>query len=154
MTRVFRRPFLWLDDLRASAEKGTTIAALDGVRGFAALIVLASHTSFLGMTGQGSIGVWVFFTLSGFLLSQPFLAQPEPSIDRYARFMFRRARRILPAYWVTVLLLYAPSTGFNWSETWSNLVMLKAWGHLWSVKQELVLYCLLPLLLALAPSTS
>jgi peptidoglycan/LPS O-acetylase OafA/YrhL len=52
------------------------------------------------------VGVTLFFTLSGFLLYRPFAAalvrgQPGPS---YAAYLRNRALRILPAYWVVLLL--------------------------------------------------
>jgi peptidoglycan/LPS O-acetylase OafA/YrhL len=53
-----------------------------------------------------AFGVILFFTLSGFLLYRPFAAavlrgQPLPALGTYLR---NRALRILPAYWVILLL--------------------------------------------------
>lgn len=41
---------------------GANLPILDGVRGLAVLIVLASHTSAFCMYGQGSLGVLLFFS--------------------------------------------------------------------------------------------
>jgi hypothetical protein len=71
--------------------------ALDGLRGVAILVVLAFHAGINGFVG-GYLGVDVFFTLSGFLIT--FLLVDEfrrtGRIDLSA-FWRRRARRILPA---------------------------------------------------------
>jgi peptidoglycan/LPS O-acetylase OafA/YrhL len=93
--------------------------ALTGLRGLAAAGVLAFHILLLAdvpeampaplawLCEQGWMGVDVFFTLSAFLLSLPFVrarefADPEPSLSDYWR---HRAWRILPAYWLQVAIL-------------------------------------------------
>ena len=53
------------------------ITSLDGLRGFAALLVIADHTDYIYFKGLGAIGVWIFFCLSGFLLSIPFVKKPS-----------------------------------------------------------------------------
>ncbi|WP_397535366.1 acyltransferase family protein [Roseateles sp.] len=62
-------------------------AALEGLRGMAALMVIASHASGLGLdlipglslTGIGKQGVYLFFALSAFLLTWQWLATwPAP----------------------------------------------------------------------------
>jgi peptidoglycan/LPS O-acetylase OafA/YrhL len=94
--------------------------ALTGLRGLAAAAVLIFHVHLLGgrpalpaplawLCEMGWSGVDVFFTLSAFLLALPFVetlerGEPEPSLRAYWR---HRAWRILPAYWVQVLLLFA-----------------------------------------------
>jgi len=86
------------------------IPALDGLRGFAALAVLFFHAGFAQARG-GSLGVDVFFVLSGFLITS--IAARE--IDATGgmdlrRFFERRARRLLPALilMVVVYLIAAP----------------------------------------------
>ncbi len=81
---------------------------LDGIRGAAALFVLLEHTwtPFLGM---GRTGVWLFFILSGYLLSQPFVKKPARIFDvKYLKqYMIRRLSRIMPMYYTTVLIMFA-----------------------------------------------
>jgi peptidoglycan/LPS O-acetylase OafA/YrhL len=93
------------------------LAALDGLRGLAALGIVVLHVwmfdhgdSHGGFDPQSAadmainelrLGVVLFFVLSGFLLYRPFLAaahgeRPFPALRSYAR---RRAARLLPAYW-------------------------------------------------------
>ena len=60
------------------------------------------------------IGVFIFFVLSGYLLSRPFLASytlgtPRPRIGRYAA---NRLLRIVPAFWV-VMAVY-----LTWDHAW------------------------------------
>lgn len=71
--------------------------ALDGVRAFAVVAVLLFHAGVPGFRG-GYLGVSVFFTLSGFLITSLLLSEHNASgtID-LAGFYARRLRRLLPA---------------------------------------------------------
>jgi peptidoglycan/LPS O-acetylase OafA/YrhL len=92
-------------------------AALDGLRALAALSVVAFHVWLYTspdptrptregfwnrLLFEGRIGLVLFFVLTGFLLFRP-------GLD-LRRYLVRRARRILPGYWVAlagaVLLLW------------------------------------------------
>jgi peptidoglycan/LPS O-acetylase OafA/YrhL len=71
--------------------------ALDGLRGVAVLMVLAFHGGAGWMTG-GYVGVSVFFTLSGFLITSVLLREHDRTGTISVRsFAARRARRLLPA---------------------------------------------------------
>ena len=79
-------------------------AALDGLRGFAVLLVLFFHGSFSWASG-GFLGVSLFFTLSGFLITRLLLADfRNHGRIRFAAFWERRARRLIPAALVAVAL--------------------------------------------------
>jgi peptidoglycan/LPS O-acetylase OafA/YrhL len=71
--------------------------ALDGVRALAVAMVVLFHAGVPGFTG-GYVGVSVFFTLSGFLITSLLLLEHQHSgrVDLGA-FWARRARRLLPA---------------------------------------------------------
>ena len=73
------------------------LPALDGLRGVAVLAVLLFHADVAWMTG-GHLGVSVFFTLSGFLITALLLVEHAGTgtIDLRS-FWARRARRLVPA---------------------------------------------------------
>jgi peptidoglycan/LPS O-acetylase OafA/YrhL len=97
--------------------------ALTGLRGVAAVSVLGFHLwqfggrpelwlgayPLHGLAQCGYLGVDLFFALSGFLLGLPFLAAARgmrrwPALGTY---LLRRARRVLPALWVQIAVLFA-----------------------------------------------
>jgi peptidoglycan/LPS O-acetylase OafA/YrhL len=135
--------------LDKSPSTGKTLPELDGLRGLAVLVVIASHCNFLGMKGQGALGVWLFFVLSGFLLTWIFLRTLPGALRPagLARYMVRRVARILPMYFlVTTAFFAARSKDAEW--LWRHLTFRQADGHFWSIPQEEIFYLLLPLLMA------
>lgn len=98
------------------------IQSLDGIRGFACLIVVFYHChSLVGnyfvslekggwwqhLVWQtleiGYSGVDLFFVLSGFCLALPFLKKPYRKLD-WKIYAQKRAKRILPPYWIVMLI--------------------------------------------------
>lgn len=95
--------------------------ALTGLRGVAAGWVVLFHLWMLAgaprvapfgfdltaLFAGGFLGVDLFFVLSGFLLGLPFLAwaQGRRPFPNLAQFWKRRALRVLPAYYVQLVLL-------------------------------------------------
>ena len=97
---------------------GRRVANLDVLRALAALAVLVGHAYVLGgrvipVKAQHvydvplislTSGVWLFFALSGYVISRPFLERlqagaPLPALGAYAR---RRAARIFPLFWLAL----------------------------------------------------
>lgn len=77
--------------------------ALDGLRAVAVVLVLLFHLG-LGWMSGGYLGVSVFFTLSGFLITSLLVTELQRSGRiRLARFYGRRARRLLPASMVALV---------------------------------------------------
>ena len=72
---------------------------LDGLRAVAVLAVIAYHLGF-GWAPGGLLGVGVFFTLSGYLITDILLTGPLSGRGRLRDFWFARARRLLPALFV------------------------------------------------------
>ncbi len=71
--------------------------ALDGIRAIAVVLVLLFHGGVSWMTG-GYVGVSVFFTLSGYLITSLLLAEHDGSGRiRLGTFYARRMKRLLPA---------------------------------------------------------
>ena len=77
------------------------IPALDGLRGFAVLAVVVYH-AWPDVLPGGWIGVSVFFTLSGFLITRILLGEHALAGPSLASFWRRRARRLLPAALTTI----------------------------------------------------
>jgi peptidoglycan/LPS O-acetylase OafA/YrhL len=140
---------------------------LDGVRALAALSVVLLHvgdgtgfanTNALGaFTARMDAGVALFFVLSGFLLYRPFVAarlegRPAPSAGRYLR---RRLLRIVPAFWVAMLVMSALGWIAVLNEDWwryfgflQNLSVETVLGGIrpaWSLCVEMAFYLVLPL---------
>lgn len=91
--------------------------ALDGMRAVAMILVLLLHVG--GASGsdrtplygrffiRADIGLTVFFLLSGFLVTRPFLAAAVRGNDPpdTKRYLWRRVRRIYPAYWAALMII-------------------------------------------------
>lgn len=116
---------------------------LDGLRGIAALFVLLEH-SWFSFLGLGRTGVWIFFLLSGYLLSQPFVLKPSRAVDPnyLSTYMLRRISRIVPMYFVTIILLFGV-TGHA-DKFFTHFLFLQADGYLWTIPQEIYFYLFLP----------
>ena len=137
-------------------------AAIDGLRGFAALIVVASHASNLGMhwvpgvslSGIGKYGVYLFFVISAFLLTLQWLQLPPGRSGTAAalgRYMLRRAARIYPLYAVVLLVGWALAprglgVPMDGAAVWRHLSLQEGRDIYWSVPVEFKFYLLIPLL--------
>ena len=95
------------------------IPELTGIRGVAALWVIAFHVDeisqstgvgigkgLLPVIGKGYLGVDLFFILSGFVLMLTYGRETITSRDGLRAFAIGRAFRVLPLHW-SILLLYA-----------------------------------------------
>lgn len=74
---------------------------VDGLRAVAVVPVILFHAKVAGFSG-GFVGVDVFFVISGYLISGIILADLEAGRFSILRFYERRARRILPALFLTL----------------------------------------------------
>ena len=90
------------------------LPALDGLRAVAALLVVATHAAYLTgattsggllgrLAGRGDFGVAIFFALSGFLLHHGLAADARDGRTDLRAYAVRRAARVLPAYWLTLV---------------------------------------------------
>ena len=160
---------------------------LDGVRGLAALLVLYAHLFLIWMpgtpgpvfwlrtlTGQAWTGVYLFYTLSGFLIGG-ILMKNRPAENYFSVFYGRRALRILPVYFVLLAIFMAVRmapplrslTEFNEGQIpfWNYFLLIQnftmartgEWGAAplgvtWSVALEEQFYLFLPLWIRLIPA--
>ncbi|SRR6266550_541584 len=77
---------------------------IEGLRGIAVLMVVAFHCGIPGFSG-GFVGVDIFFALSGYLITGLLVAEiQKTSRLRLIQFYARRARRLLPACALTLLV--------------------------------------------------
>jgi peptidoglycan/LPS O-acetylase OafA/YrhL len=146
---------------------------LDGLRALAVLAVIAFHEQF-GWAPGGLLGVGVFFTLSGFLITDLLLSQFRAHGKmRLGDFWLRRARRLLPALFVMLAVVTAwvtiadrarlaslrgavgAAAGYfsNWyliathSSYFSRFAAPQPLDHLWSLAVEEQFYLIWPWLL-------
>lgn len=142
------------DDLR------DRLAALDGLRGVAALMVVASHASGLGLhlvpgwslEGIGKPGVYLFFVISAFLLTSQWL-RTDPA-RRFApttlgRYLRRRIARIYPLYMLILAIGWAlppPGLGvpLDGPAVWRHLTLQDGQGIYWSIPVEFLYYLVIP----------
>lgn len=129
-------------------SSGVNLDALDGMRGFAAILVLADHTGLPGCDGLGLVGVVIFFCLSGFLLTIPFIRKPTNSRNpEYLRnYFLRRLKRLLPMYILVCFAGFIFQSDLN--SFFQSLLFIKASGVHWTIHQEMYFYLLLPLIMA------
>ena len=91
------------------------VPALDGIRGLAATLVLIRHCTGHGLfvphsaDDLGDVGVAVFFTLSGFLMSHLY-GDAEFNFQSVKGYMVSRAARIAPLYLAVVVVSYFVTT--------------------------------------------
>lgn len=149
------------------------IPALDGLRAFAVLSVIAYHMGFSWAQG-GLLGVTVFFVLSGYLITGLLITEyrTEHSIN-LPNFWLRRVRRLVPAIIFVILGVALLCTLFNhalltkmrddiipslffysnWWQIFHNVSYFQAIGspsplqHFWSLAIEEQFYLIWPVLL-------
>ena len=120
------------------------ITALDGLRGLAALLVIADHTGYEYFKGLGAIGVWIFFCLSGFLLSIPFVKNPSLIVSNpyLQHYVMRRIKRIVPMYYFVLTIVFFFRG--NLENFFRHIIFIQGDGIYWSVPQEMFFYLILP----------
>lgn len=147
---------------------------IDGLRALAVLPVILFHAGFETFSG-GFVGVDVFFVISGYLITTIILTELEQGKFSIVNFYERRARRILPALFLVMLvcipfawLWLLPSNMKDFSQSLvavsvfaSNILFWRESGyfvtaaelkpllHTWSLAVEEQYYVLFPLFLML-----
>jgi peptidoglycan/LPS O-acetylase OafA/YrhL len=149
--------------------------SLDGLRGLAACMVVYGHAGYFGwvplVAGCATIGVLLFFFLSGFLMGHHYLPGVSSgllnkrTIRYWAAFLLRRFMRVYPPY------LFAPILGylllmprlppdFERAEQFQNLSIFdelariaafkEPLGIYWTIEVELFFYLIYPFIITLS----
>jgi peptidoglycan/LPS O-acetylase OafA/YrhL len=178
---------------RIDAPARERLAFLDGLRGLAALYVVLFHAmveahasgrsisapavAAFAALRHGHYAVDVFIVLSGYCLMRPVARDPNGRLaGGFARYLGRRARRIIPPYYAALGLCWAlaatvPALGRRGGGPWdlalptggagvvaSHLLLVQNWGPgwiyridppAWTVATEWQIYLLFPALIAL-----
>ena len=153
------------------------IIELDGMRGIAVVLVMALHLfkrasyftehpvllGFTKLTTVGWVGVDIFFTLSGFLITS-ILLKAKTGEHYFKNFYVRRILRIFPLYYaaIAIVLLFAPKVEEdflatlktalpimllyqqNWALLFKNFHITQYLGITWSLAIEEQFYFLWP----------
>lgn len=124
---------------------------LDGVRGLACLLVVIQHLDMhlqrqVMQNPIGSLGVMLFFSLSGFLMGALYLDK-KYDFDRASAYIVSRASRIAPCYYIAIVfcwVLYLVIPDFSYQMTPLNLARAFAFmgseGVFWSIPPEVQFY--------------
>jgi len=149
------------------------VANIDVLRALAAVLVLGIHAYALGgrvapikavywydvpLIAMAS-GVWLFFVISGYVISRPFVdrllsSAPLPALGPYA---LRRSLRIYPLYWIalTAFIVIEGTTG---TRPWQLVVHYALLNNLvpgreeallapaWTLTLEVLFYAAIPVL--------
>jgi peptidoglycan/LPS O-acetylase OafA/YrhL len=145
--------------------------AIDGLRAFAVLGVMAVHSGVPGAK-VGWLGVDLFFVLSGFLITTLLVEESRRNGSiSLTKFWGRRFLRLMPAYWLYAAFITIAFAGVHWgwqrdhggtsttmylAGLWLYFINLLPFGgiwehqsltlHLWSLAVEEQFYLLWPAL--------
>lgn len=147
---------------------------LDSLRALAALGVVTTHVAFYSGAYSESllgtalarldIGVAIFFVLSGFLLGRPYIlsALGRGRHDPAGRYLWKRALRILPVYWITIIVTMLAFRenrelpGWRWvsnlslTDVFLSGQLPRGLSQMWSLSIEAAFYLALPVLVWLS----
>jgi len=127
----------------------------DGIRGLACLIVLLIHAVAIYfplihpyLIGSAKYGVWLFFVLSAFLLTNH-LMHGELTRAKLADYAVGRFLRIVPLYFIAILAyrIFGTAGISSTDRMVQALAMTKGFVHLWTIPVEMKFYVLLALLI-------
>ena len=148
--------------------QGEFYTSLHGLRGVAILLVLFPHFGInrflaVGFRLNGQTGVYLFFVLSGFLITTLLLKQKvEYGKINLTNFYLRRVLRIVPLVYLFLFILTLISIYFQPLSTKKDLIYSflflknlpipndRFTAHLWTIAVEMQFYIIFPFLLALS----
>lgn len=144
----FDKLFLKFNKTRVDSAQNY-LATLDGWRGISILLVLAAHMLPLGPSSwqlnstAGPMGMALFFSLSGFLISHSLIKSAN-----LKKFIVRRTFRIVPLAWLYLAIalpfLDVPLgwyvNNFFFYANWPPMALVSGISHFWSLCIEMQFY--------------
>ena len=143
------------------------LPGFDGLRACAVLLVMAGHAASYRAIVPGGLGVTIFFTISGFLITTLLLNEIKrsSSVD-LPKFYIRRFLRLYPELLLFVTIMLIAGWFFGWQASLSEKVsavfyffnyqyligdrvpleLAYPWAHLWSLAVEEHFYFIFPIL--------
>ena len=138
--------------------------ALDGLRGWAVLLVLLGHAANQGLApwiadgflARGKLGVYLFFLISAYLLDKQIISvwmQGKSNLDYWRYYILRRVLRIFPPFVMALFVFrFVNEMGLNvviddLKEIWEHLTLRRGDHIFWSISTEFRYYLLSPLLI-------
>src|SRR6266404_2097145 len=162
-----------MEETRTRNDRAHYMPQLDGLRAFAVGAVLIHHffqPARIGGVDLALLGVWLFFVLSGFLITGILLRSRDqvdysgyPSGFVLRQFYIRRFLRIFPLYYSVLFMAATVDLGdvrdtIFWHLAYMSNYLFAArqhWGsvtaHFWSLSVEEQFYILWPALILFAP---
>jgi peptidoglycan/LPS O-acetylase OafA/YrhL len=142
-----------------TSVRGASIAyrpELDGIRGFAVIIIIFHHFNYANMqyfAGRGFLGVDIFFALSGFLITQILLSYREKGIGLRKFYL----RRILFASVILLTFFFRKDLEFaDRTPAIASILYIKnffpwdgIFAPMWSLSAEEQFYLIFPVILFL-----
>jgi peptidoglycan/LPS O-acetylase OafA/YrhL len=140
--------------------------ALDGLRGWAVLLVLFGHATNQGLSpwldgyflSRGKLGVYLFFIISAYLLDKQIIQvwqQGRGNASYWRYYISRRIMRIFPPFLLALITFRLMNeAGYKvvireWSHVWEHLALMRGDHIFWSIPTEFRYYLISPLLLLL-----
>lgn len=129
------------------------VLPLHGLRGIAVLYVVFSHLGNGGLflfpiahDAIGKVGVWIFFTLSAFLLTTNLsreLRTTSSKASSLIQYAVHRIFRIYPLY-ILILVIHLGLGDINDNDFVSHIVLAQGWAELWAIPVEFQYYLAIP----------
>jgi peptidoglycan/LPS O-acetylase OafA/YrhL len=153
----------------------TEILSFTGLRGLAAIYVMAYHYQFFQgadsvirrFMQHGYLAVDIFFVLSGFVMAMTYgkMFSNGFEFENYKTFIKKRLARVYPVYFVSSVLVVVaydmfevlkPDIVLNFKDVLSQIFLIQAWGisksymgAAWSISTEWAAYLIFPILMSL-----
>jgi peptidoglycan/LPS O-acetylase OafA/YrhL len=137
-------------------EHNDRLSALDGWRAISIILVLGAHLLPLGPKffrlneTVGAMGMALFFTLSGFLITRLLVND-----SRITNFLIKRFFRIIPLAWLAITFVLLTSANekapflpqyFFYANLADDISLPEGLGHFWSLNVEMQFYGAIALL--------